>query len=73
MDAKLSGHQRKQSLRVANVPEEVFERAVEAERPATVTQLAEMGKRARAARLRQFPEALAGWAGQAKAICVDML
>lgn len=42
-DAGLSDWQRKQSLRVANVPDEDFENEVEADRPATVTGLAERG------------------------------
>lgn len=38
-------HQAKQAIRVANVPADVFDVLVEDTRPATVTQLAEMGKR----------------------------
>src|SRR5579871_5999834 len=41
--AGLSEHQRKTALRVAAVPEETFEKAVEGENPPTVTQLAELG------------------------------
>jgi len=52
MDAKISGHQRKQAMRVANVPADQFEAAIEQPKPATVTQLAEMGKHVRAARSR---------------------
>jgi hypothetical protein len=40
----LSEHQRKTALRVANVPGEEFERAVESDQPPTVTALAERGK-----------------------------
>lgn len=47
--AGLSKHQTDTAARVANVPEQQFETAIEAERPATVTQLAEMGKATRAA------------------------
>lgn len=43
-DAGLSEHQRKTALRVANVPETEFERAVESDQPPTVTALAERGK-----------------------------
>jgi hypothetical protein len=43
-DAGLSDDQRKQALRVANVPAEEFEEAVESEAPPTVTALAERGK-----------------------------
>jgi hypothetical protein len=42
-DAGLSEHQRKTALRVANVPEAEFERAVESDKPPTVTYLAEEG------------------------------
>jgi hypothetical protein len=42
-DAGLSEHQRKQALRVANVPEAEFEAAIESDSPPTVTQLAEQG------------------------------
>lgn len=45
--AGMSEHQQKQAVRVANVPAPAFEEAVEAERPATVTKLAEMGKQSR--------------------------
>lgn len=44
-DAGLSTHQRRTAVRVANVPEEDFNAAVEAESPPTVTQLAEQGKK----------------------------
>jgi hypothetical protein len=43
--AGLSEHRRKTALRVANVPEDEFEEAVEADDPATVTELAERGKK----------------------------
>jgi len=42
-DAGLSSHQQKTALRVAAVPEPLFEKAVERERPATVTELARIG------------------------------
>lgn len=45
--AGLSERQRKTALRVANVPDDQFEDLVESPRPATVTQLAEIGRRAR--------------------------
>lgn len=47
-EAGLSEHQRKLAVRVANVAEPVFNEAVEAARPATVAQLAEMGTTHRA-------------------------
>lgn len=43
--AGFSPDQAKTAIRVANVPRETFEELVEAEKPATVTQLAELGKR----------------------------
>ena len=43
--AGLSHHQRKTALRVANVSESVFESAIEAQRPATVSALAQLGTR----------------------------
>jgi hypothetical protein len=45
-DAGLSEHQRKSALRVASLPEKEFDAAIEATAPATVTALAERGKRA---------------------------
>lgn len=44
-DAGMSEHQRKQALRVANVPEDDFERDTESDTPPTVTKLAEQGKK----------------------------
>jgi hypothetical protein len=44
-DAGLSERQRKTPLRVANVPESNFEEAIESEDPATVTNLAQIGKK----------------------------
>lgn len=41
----LSKHQQVQATRVANVPEETFNELVEAEKPATITQLAEAGRK----------------------------
>jgi hypothetical protein len=49
--AGVSDHQRVQAVRVANVPEEKFEAAIEAEKPATITTLAEMGRQ-----IRSVPE-----------------
>jgi hypothetical protein len=46
-DAGLSERQRKNALRVANVPEAEFEKAVESPNPPTVTTLAERGTTAR--------------------------
>lgn len=48
--AGISEHQRKQAVRIANVSAEQFELAVETQKPATVTKLAEMGKQPRAAK-----------------------
>jgi hypothetical protein len=45
--AGMSKDQQVAAVRVANVPDEEFEAAVEREHPATVTELAEMGKTAR--------------------------
>jgi hypothetical protein len=42
--AGLSEHQRKQAVRVANVPREVFNFLVDSDDPPTVTALAEIGK-----------------------------
>lgn len=47
--AGMSEHQERQAVSVANVPADVFEAAVESSPPATVTQLAEMGKTSRPA------------------------
>lgn len=44
--AGMSPHQAKQAVRVANVPQEDFERQVESANPPTVTKLAEQGKKA---------------------------
>jgi len=46
--AGISERQAKTAVRVANVPAETFEAAIEQPKPATVTQLAEMGKQVRA-------------------------
>lgn len=48
--AGLSKRQEVDAIRVANVPEEEFERLVEADEPATVTDLAERGKSPRPGR-----------------------
>jgi hypothetical protein len=47
--AGLSPRQRKTVLRIANVPQEVFERQLESDRPPTMTQLAQLGTAARPA------------------------
>jgi len=52
--AGISEHQAKQAVRVSNVPEEKFDAAVEAARPATVTALAEMGRQIRGAPTEGF-------------------
>jgi hypothetical protein len=49
-EAGLSEWQKKTALRVAEVPTDEFESAVEAERPATITVLAEQGMRTAAVR-----------------------
>lgn len=46
-DAGVSEHQQLQAVRVANIPAEQFEAAIESEVPPTVTTLAEMGKASR--------------------------
>lgn len=43
--AGMSPHQAKQAVRVANVPQEDFEKQVESSNPPTVTKLAEQGKK----------------------------
>lgn len=43
VEAGLSEHQQKTAQRVAKVPEDQFERAIEADKPATITELAEAG------------------------------
>jgi hypothetical protein len=45
--AGISEHQRKQAVRVANVPAAEFEAAIDGDNPATVTALAEMGRKIR--------------------------
>lgn len=47
--AGLSEHQTKTAVRVANIPEDDFESAIEGDSPPTVTKLAEMGKQTRPA------------------------
>lgn len=47
--AGLSLHQQRTAVRVANVPAETFERAVESPAPPTVTKLADMGRKPRQA------------------------
>jgi hypothetical protein len=46
-EAGLSEHQAKTAVRVANIPAQAFERAVESETPPTVTALADMGRQRR--------------------------
>jgi hypothetical protein len=58
-DAGLSAHQQKTAVRVANVPAEQFEAAVESGEPPTVTALAEMGKQSRVAPSSEPPAATA--------------
>jgi len=55
--AGMSEHQEKQAVRVANVPAEDFEAAVEDSPPATVTQLAELGKTSKPPQPEKFREA----------------
>ena len=55
--AGISEHQRKQAVRVANVPDAEFEAAIEGESPATVTALAEMGKKLRTVPVEGFKKA----------------
>lgn len=43
--AGLSAHQQLQAVRVASIPQDVFDTCIEDERPATITQLADMGKK----------------------------
>jgi hypothetical protein len=47
-EAGLSEHQRKTALRIANVPEDEFETAIESDDPPIVTDLAEQGRQRRA-------------------------
>ncbi|MFZ1106824.1 MAG: hypothetical protein WAN43_00565 [Rhodomicrobium sp.] len=47
-EAGFSEHQQKQALRLANIPEDEFESAIEDEEPPTITDLAERGTRRRA-------------------------
>ncbi len=56
-NAGISEHQRKQAVRVANVPADKFEAAVESPKPPTVTALAEMGKQIRAVPPESFKRA----------------
>lgn len=42
-EAGFSEHQQKQAMRLANIPEDEFEAAIEGEKPPTVTELAERG------------------------------
>jgi hypothetical protein len=53
----LSLDQQKQAVRVANVPAEKFEAAIERPKPATLTKLAEMGRQVRAVSTDGFKRA----------------
>jgi hypothetical protein len=55
--AGISERQAKTAVRVANVPEDKFDAAVEAEKPATVTALAEMGKKVHGVPVDSFKKA----------------
>jgi hypothetical protein len=50
--AGLSSHQQKQALRIAELPKREFEKAIEAEKPPTLTALAKQGKRSSSAHLK---------------------
>lgn len=56
-DAGISERQQVTSVRVANVPQEKFEAAIEQPRPATVTKLAEMGRQVRGVPADGFKQA----------------
>jgi len=43
--AGMSSHQAKQAIRVASVPQDVFDMVIDEDQPATITQLADMGKK----------------------------
>ncbi len=47
-EAGIGLHQMRQMVRVANIPEEEFERLIESEKPPTVEVLANLGRRKRA-------------------------
>jgi hypothetical protein len=55
--AHISEHQRKQAVRVANVPAAEFDAAIERDSPATVTALADMGKKVRTVLPEDFKRA----------------
>jgi hypothetical protein len=59
MGGKLACRRQVTAVPVANVPEEKFEAAVEASKPQTVTQLADMGKRSRIIRVIDRDRSLA--------------
>lgn len=71
--AGISEHQRKQAVRVANVPKETFEAAIEQPRPATVTALAEMGTKVRSVPPDGFKRAthLIGAVGRFAEFCAE--
>ncbi|KAB2671120.1 hypothetical protein F9K77_14295 [Ochrobactrum sp. LMG 5442] len=45
MQAGMSKHQAVQAVRVASVPQDVFDTVIDEDQPATITQLADMGKK----------------------------
>lgn len=69
-EAGLTRDEKRQALRVSNVPEDEFEEAVEAPRPATVTELAERGKRPSPARERDDGRSPKDFASATEAIGV---
>jgi hypothetical protein len=69
--AGISDHQRAQAVRVANVPDAEFDAAIEGDNPATVTALAEIGKRVRSVPVEGFKKAthLIGALGRVAEFC----
>jgi hypothetical protein len=69
--AGISDHQRAQAVRVANVPDAEFVAATEGDNPATVTALAEMGKKIRTVPPEKFKKAthLIGSLGRVAEFC----
>ena len=60
-DAGLSPDQAKQSIRVANVPEELFETQIESDSPPTITNLAEQGTKKAVPRYEQLGMTKKAW------------
>jgi predicted TPR repeat methyltransferase len=60
-DAGLSPDQAKESIRVANVPEESFEEQLESDSPPTITNLAEQGTKKAAPRYEQLGMTKKAW------------